>query len=143
MKKETATAVFLGVVLGIIVAFVMIFKSGQQESAKFKSLTSTTNVSPTINLNNSNLQSFELVEPKDGSIYSNDTIKIKGKANKNDLVVIESPIKELIFKNNSINFSVDFPLVHGENVIKISIYPKNQSLRFQEKELRVYYLDEQ
>lgn len=142
MKKETATAVFFGIFLGVVVAVVMVFNSRQQESSKFKSLT-TSNVTPTVIANKSLVQLFELSEPQDGSIYDQNAVKISGKTNKEDLIVIESPIKTLIFKNQSINFSVDFPLTLGENAIRISVYPKDQSLRFQEKELKIYYLDEQ
>ena len=142
MKKETATAVFFGIFLGIVVAVVMVFNSRQQESSKFKSLTSA-NVTPTVIANKSSIQLFELSEPQDDSIYDKNTVKISGKTNKEDLIVIESPIKTLIFKNQSTNVSVDFPLALGENVIRISIYPKDQSLRLQEKELKIYYLDEQ
>jgi len=41
------------------------------------------------------------------------------------------------------DFTVDMPLALGENVISLTLYPKNSQGRSQQKELRIYYLDEQ
>jgi len=142
MKKEAATAVFLGIFLGVTVALVMVIKSRQQETSKFKPLTNVSNVSPTVIPVSQNYQSFEITEPQDNFIVNKETVRIKGKTNKDDLIVIQSPIKEMVLKNKTNDFSIDFPLTYGENVIRISIYPKDQSLRSQEKRLTVYYLDE-
>ncbi len=143
MKKEAATAVILGIFLGVTVALVMVIKSRQRETSKFKPLTNVSNISPTTIPINKNYQNFEITEPQDGLIINTDTISIKGKSNKDDFIVIQSPTKEMVFNNKTNVFSVDFPLSLGENVIRISVYPKDQSLRSQEKLLTVYYLNEQ
>ena len=46
-------------------------------------------------------------------------------------------------KVTSDTFSADFPLAFGENVITVSEYQKDTQAVAQEKELKVYYLDEQ
>ncbi len=59
------------------------------------------------------------------------------------MIIIQSPIKDLVFKNDKEQFSTDFPLALGENVIRIGAYPQDKLLRSQEKELRIYYFSEQ
>ncbi len=58
-------------------------------------------------------------------------------------MVIQSPIKNLVFKAEKDQFSVNFPLALGENIIRITIYPQDKKIPQQEKELRVYYLKEE
>jgi len=70
-------------------------------------------------------------------------VVIKGKAAKDSLIVIQSPVQDIIIKNDKEEFSATMSLAIGENVIHISVYPKDQQGKGQEKELRVYYLDEQ
>lgn len=136
-------AVFLGVIFGIFVGLFIVVKSRQRETAKFKQLANTVNISPTIAPVNKDYQSFEIIEPQDNFIFNEKTIKIKGRANKDDLIIIQSPIQEITLKIEKNDFLVDFPLAYGENVIRVSSYPKDQSLRSQEKQLLIYYLDEE
>jgi len=142
MKKETVVAIFLGIILGVIVALVIITQSRQQEISKAKPITPGGNITPTVAIVNSEQQSLEISAPQDKSIVSTDSVTIKGRAYKDALIIIQSPVKDLALKNQKTEFSTDFPLALGENVIKIVVYPKDPSIRSQEKELRVYYLDE-
>lgn len=142
MKKETVIAISLGVVFGLLVAVLMIFKTKENAMEKTKTVTSN-HITPTVSLKNTTLQNLEITEPADGVMVNQKSITIKGKANKNSLFVVQSPIKDLVFKNEKEQFSFDFPLALGENVIKISVYPESDQLRPQERQLRIYYLDEQ
>jgi hypothetical protein len=142
MKKESFIAVFLGILLGLGVATVMIIKSRDQNTTKNKPLTTNNSPTPTVSISNLQMQGLEISSPVDGGIVNSATIKINGKAAKQALIVIQSPIKDMVVQNEGTDFSYDFPLALGENVIKIAVYPKDQSIRSQEKELRVYYLDE-
>lgn len=142
MKKETIIAIFLGVVFGLLVAALMIFKTKETALEKTKTVTSN-HITPTVSLKNTNLQNLEISEPVDGALVNKKSITIKGRASKDSLFVVQSPIKDLVFKNEKEQFSFEFPLALGENVIKISVYPASSQLRTQEKDLRVYYLDEQ
>jgi len=143
MKKETGFAIFLGIMLGLTVAIIMVFKAKQEETAKAKPITAALQSTPTPFLSSARIQGLEISSPTDATIVKTKSIKITGKASKEALIVIQSPVKELVFKNEKIDFNEDFPLAAGENVIRISVYPKDTQLRIQEKELRVYYLVEQ
>lgn len=143
MKKETAIAIFLGICLGIGVALIMITRIRRQETSKSKVISSETKITPKVTLTDNKYQLLEVSQPQDNIIVNSGTIKIKGKASKDSLIIIQSPLKELAYKNNNIDFSIDFPLTNGENLIRVSVYPKDKSLRFQEKELKVYKLNEQ
>lgn len=144
MKKETYIAVFLGVGLGIFAAIVMVLKT--RESKVEKPLPVPTNAAketPIAPINTADFQTFEISEPQNNSIVNKNSISIKGKAPKDSLILIQSPIKEVSLKNENDNFSVDMPLVFGENVIRIAVYAKNSQSNSREKELKIYYLDEQ
>lgn len=141
MKKEIGIAIACGVVLGLIVAAIMISRVRQLETQKVK-LPTETQISPAIKNLNSQLQTLEISEPKDQAVVSKNTVKVKGKTVKNSLIVIQTPIKDVLVNNKGETFSIDVPLVLGENVITIASYPKGTQQRSQEKTLRVYYLNE-
>lgn len=142
MKKEGIIAIILGVVFGIIMAVVMISKTKEKQLEKLKPLS---NIKPSLTISPKEIQtqSLEILNPQDNTIINAKAITIKGKTNKDSLIVIQSPIKDMAFKNKAENFSMDFPLAMGENVIQIVVYPKDNQIRSQERVLRVYYLDEQ
>jgi len=140
MKKETIVAIILGLLLGGMVAFFLITKTSEKELEKSKA------IAPTSTLNQekvavvSGYQNLEISQPQDEEIVDKEMVTISGKVEKNSLIVIQSPIKEVILNADNNSFQTDFPLALGENVIKIVAYPHSQLLRSQEKELRVYYL---
>ncbi|MDH7476391.1 MAG: hypothetical protein QHH09_02885 [Microgenomates group bacterium] len=143
MKKETIIAIFFGGLLGLTVAFFMISKSKEASLQKTKVVTNEAKVTPTIILLDNQLQNLEISQPEDGLIVNKKNITITGKATKDFLIVIQSPIKDIVFKNTKGSFNVDFPLALGENNIKILAFSDNTQLPFQEKDLKIYYLDEQ
>lgn len=143
MKKETITAIVFGIILGGILAVILIVKNRDSQLNKNKSIAPKEKVNQSSMVGNLNLKPLEITEPGDRSIVNKSTITIKANTIKNSLVVIQSPIKDMVFQTEKDQFSVDFPLAYGENVIKVAIYPKDKQVRAQEKELRIYYLDEQ
>lgn len=143
MKKETLIAITFGVVLGIIGAVIMVARAKQMETARAKQISGNLkNITPTVSLGGLKVQTLEVIEPKDSSLFTGNSIRIKGRANADSLVVIHSPIKDLIFKSDKKDFSATFPLALGENVISVSVYPKDKQIPPQERILKVYYLDE-
>ncbi|MCL4374430.1 hypothetical protein M1523_01065 [Patescibacteria group bacterium] len=143
MKKETIIAVILGIGFGLAVAFFMITKTKQSDLQSKKAISVDNKVSPTGSAPNKVGQALVVTSPKDNAVVSTDKIKIQGKTSRDALVVIQSPADDLVFTEKTDQFSVDFPLTLGENVIRVSVYPKDKTLPEQQKELRVYYLDEQ
>lgn len=142
MKKETVFAIFLGISLGLVLSFVMISRTKGSQFGKTKPLTSEKKTPQTVAAD-VQTQSFTVSDPQDKQIFKTATVTIKGQASKNDLLIIQSPIKDISVKLERDTFEVPVPLALGENVINLTIYPSNTQGRTQEKELRVYYLDEQ
>lgn len=144
MKKETLIAVFFGIILGGVVAFLIIVKSKDIQLANNKAIAPKDN-----NINavgqplNVSFQTLEVSSPQDRVIVDKNSITIIGKVEKNSLLVIQSPIKDMVVVADKNDYSIDFPLSLGENAIKITAYPKDQTLKPQEKNLSVYYLDSQ
>lgn len=142
MKKEAIIAIVFGIVLGSILAIFLIAKNKERLLEKSKTITPLEKEQASQAKNDGALQ-LEITEPGDRSIVYKNSVTIKGSFTKNSLIIIQSPIKDLVFKNDSEQFSVDYPLALGENVIRIGAYPQDKQLRPQEKEMRVYYFSKQ
>lgn len=143
MKKETVIAIFFGVVFGALVALILLAKNKELQLTKTKTIAPTEKIEKLSKKAVVNLKSLEILEPQDGSIFKAKTVTVKGKADKDALIIIQSPIKDVVLKNEKKEFSVTFPLALGENVIKITAYSKDTQAKPQKKELYIYNLDEQ
>ncbi|MBI3366173.1 hypothetical protein HY041_00910, partial [Candidatus Roizmanbacteria bacterium] len=125
MKKETISAIIFGIVLGSFLAIILITKNREQQLEKSKTIAPLEKGKQTSQATNLNIRQLEISEPGNKSIVYKNTIVIKGMFTKNSLIIVQSPIKDLVFKNENEEFSVDFPLVLGENIIRIGAYPQN------------------
>jgi hypothetical protein len=143
MKKETVIAITLGILLGVIVAVVLVLKTRQAQIQNSNPITTTLGVSPTPIISSYTVDVLEITSPEDGTIVNKNSVTITGKVAKDSVVIIESPVKQVVIKNSPETLNVDFPLAFGENVIKITAYPKDSHVSAKEKDLQVYYLDEQ
>lgn len=143
MKKETVIAVVLGIGLGVIVAVVLVLQNRQAQIQRSKPITTSLANTPTPLIKNINVEALEISEPQTGTIVNSNSITIKGNVAKDSLVIIQSQIKTQIVKNSPEKLEVSVPLAMGENVIHITVYPKDQQISTKEKELQIYYLDEQ
>ncbi|MFN4212489.1 MAG: hypothetical protein ACK4FL_00815 [Microgenomates group bacterium] len=143
MKKETIIAVIFGIFLGGLLAIIIITKNKQSQLEKNKTIAPTEKPAMVQKQSQPKFQPLEIVEPASGVIISTNKVNISAKVTKNSLVIIQSPIKDSVFKVEKDQFSVSFPLALGENVIRVAVYPQDKKLPPQEKELRVYYLKEQ
>ena len=141
MKKETMVAIFLGLLFGGVVAVFISFKSKDIELAKNKVIAPLKGKTISPNLSGTEIKPFELSEPADNSIVEINSVHLKGTAPKNSLIIIQSPIKDLIVNNKQEKFDLEFPLALGENSIKIVVYPKEKQSRPQEKFIKVYFID--
>jgi len=137
MKKETTTAIILGVVFGIIIALLLTFAAKERVIKKKKII--PPKITPTMPIFQPKTQTLEIQEPANGSVVDKNTIVIKGKAEKNSLMIVQSHTAEKALKLTDNNFSLEFPLSLGENLIKITIYQEKNS---DEKTLKIYYLNE-
>lgn len=143
MKKETIAAIIFGILLGSVLGIFLIAKNKKDQLEKTKDIIPKSEINQTSKQVPLNIQVLEIKEPQDREIVYKNSISIKGNSAKNSLIVIQSPIKDLVIMNDKQSFNTDFPLALGENVIRVSVYPKDKQLRTQEKEIRVYYFTEQ
>ena len=141
MRKEIIVAIVFGVVLGLGVATFIIFNLRRAETKNIQTL-NTAGPSPVVKSNNSKIQPLEVSTPFDNALFDSKNIKIKGKASKESLIVVQSAIKEVVFKNEKEDFEIDFPLALGENKITVAAYTVDNTSTPQVKLLNVYYLDE-
>lgn len=142
MKKEATIAIVFGIILGSILAIFLIAKNKERLLEKSKTITPLKK-NQTSQAKNGEVQQLEISEPGDKNIVYKNSISIKGSFTKNSLIIIQSPTKDLVMKNDKEQFSTDFPLALGENVIRIGAYPQDKQLRSQEKEMRIYYFSTQ
>lgn len=141
MKKEVLIAIVCGIGLGLVVAFVLVRQIREMESGKGAQI--KTNAGKVlVSATSQNEQNLEINEPSTDAVVEQNTIAIKGKAQKGSFLVIQSAAKDLVFKLEKANvFSVKFPLIVGENIISITMYPQNKKVRTQEKTIKVYFLE--
>lgn len=143
MKKETIIAIILGIAFGGLVAYFLIVKNKEFQLNKTKVIAPTGTISNTAIKETVSIVPLEIDQPISDMIVAENSISIKGRVTKDSLIVIESPIAERVFTNQKEDFSIDFPLVLGENAIKLVVYPNDKQVRTQEKDLKVYYLKEE
>jgi hypothetical protein len=137
MKKETIIAVIFGVTSGALIALFFIFTVRDKVTKSKKVI--APKIIPTINIIAPKMQAFEIIQPINGYLSDTNLVTINGKSENGSLIIIQSPIAEKIIKLEGNNFSLDFPLSLGENVITITIY---QEKNIEEKTLKIYYLKE-
>ena len=141
MKKETVIAIVFGLILGGIVAIAILFKGKDIELTKNKAIGPKGTEQALLGEPLKQTQSLELTSPGDDTIVDKNSIVLTGKMEKGSLLVIQSPIRDTTVRLTGNDFKIDFPLALGENVIEIVAYPKDKTMRAQEKDLKVYYLD--
>lgn len=141
MKRETIFAIVIGIVFGAGIGLFVLFKSNGGEQTKVIPVSGDTETNKVVNTSVSNDQMVLTVStPSDHAVVHKKEIQIKGKADPNSLIVIQSPVSNQIFKNEKQDFSVDFPLALGENMVSISSY--SDSSTPQEITLQIYYVEE-
>lgn len=142
MKKEVLFAIFFGILLGLTVAVVMVWRirSGNSSDKQIQSETPPPPVRKDVKVVENSL---ELTQPSNGFITKSSTVAIKGKVEKGSTVIVQSPLTEKILKSTSDTFQITFPLAIGENIIMVAAYPADKTVRPQQKTISVYYLDEQ
>lgn len=141
MKKETIIAIFFGLLFGGVVAVFISLKSRDIELSKNKVIAPPKEKVLSVNLTGTELQPLVLTEPANDAIFEKSIIRFKGTAAKDSLIIIQSPIKDLVVNNTQQKFDFEFPLALGENSIKIVVYPKEKQFRPQEKFIKVYFID--
>jgi len=144
MNRETIIAIVLGVSFGLIVGVVVLFQTNKGEDTKVIPISkdNTEKVVSEAPKNNSMTQTnLKITSPADNSLVSEREIEIKGKANANTLIVVQSAASQVVSKIEKADFAIKFPLATGENVIQVSAY--SDSSTPQENTMRIYYIPQQ
>ena len=139
MKKEVIIAIVFGVGLGLTVAFFMVRQIRTMEMGSGSQIKTNAGKVKLANILQS-AQNLEIVSPASDAVVDQSTIQIKGKGEPGSLLVIQSVAKEIVEKQKISEFSVTLPLVAGENVISITMYPQDKTVRKQTKVIRVFNL---
>ncbi len=142
MRKEALIAIILGVVLGIGGAAFLIIKTTFQRNQNLK-LPQAQDSGRNVVGAQKDIVTLEVTTPQDGAIVTAPTIIVKGKAQKNTLIIIQTQIKETIAANQNGVFTATVPLALGENTLMVTAYPKDAKIPPQYIPLKVYYLDEE
>lgn len=140
MKKEVLIAIVCGIGLGLVVAFVMVRQIKEMEIGKGAQI--KTNAGKLLLSSTSqNGQNLEINEPSTDAVVEQNAVTIKGKAQKGSFLVFQSAAKDQVSKLDKVSeFAVKFPLLVGENIISITMYPQDKTVRTQDKTIKVYYL---
>lgn len=141
MKRETIFAIVIGIVLGGGIGLFVLFKSNSGQETKVIPVSGDTEDTKVVNTAVSSSQTVLTVStPSENVVVHEKEVQIKGKAEPNSLMVIQSPVSNQVFKNEKQDFSVNFPLALGENIVSISSY--SESSTPQEITLQIYYVEE-
>lgn len=141
MRKETVIAIVMSIFLGVGIGFVVLFQSRKGDEAKVIPVTADTAQKKIVkNVIPESKMLLTISEPKDKTIVKTNKIIIKGKAGKNSLIVIQSPINNTAFKTKTDTFSATVPLALGENTVSVSAYTGSSNP--QETTLLIYYIEE-
>ena len=141
MKKESVIAIVLGIVLGLVVAFLLVGYIRQNQAP---SSALVPNVNPVPKLTDAaGASALTISQPSDEMIVSSSSVTIKGEGSKGQLLLIQSPLSEKALELEKDTFETSFDLALGENIIHITMYSNDSTQRAVERTIRVYYLDEQ
>lgn len=139
MKKEVIIAIVFGVGLGLTVAFFMVRQIRTMELGSGSQIRTNTGKVKLANVLQ-NAQNLEIAAPASDAVVDQSSIQIKGKGEPGSLLVIQSVAKEAVEKLKKAEFSVTVPLIVGENIISITMYPEDKTVRTQTKVIRVFNL---
>lgn len=141
MNRETIIAIVLGILLGVGIGFFVLFQSNRGDETKVIPVNGDKENKKVVTpVRGEDEVILEIQEPQDMAIVNSKEITIKGIAEKNSLIVIQSPINNKVFKTENEKFETKYPLALGENTISINAYAKSSTP--QEITLKIYYVAE-
>ncbi len=144
MNRETIIAIGFGIGLGALVGAVVLFQTNKAEETKVIPIARESDQKKAVSVQSPTNPAkiyLTLDAPQNGAIVSKKTIEITGSAQKNSLIVAQSPINEIVEKIEDKAFKIEMPLAIGENIIQVSAY--SDSSAPQEQTLRVYYIPQE
>ncbi len=127
MRKEVVFAIIIGLILGGIILFGIKIANQSAKEAAVPATSSGQIASPTP-IPTTAKSNLSLTEPLDHAVVNTGSIKIGGKTLPNSTIAVESEADDALpAADGNGNFSTDFKLAGGENLIKITALLPNQT----------------
>ena len=121
MRKEVIFAIIIGLALGGVILYGLQLANRSAKEAASAAGTPSAQVAPA-NPTPAVESRLTLSEPLDHAVVNTATIKIRGKTLPASAIAIESEDDDVLLTvDSSGNFSTDFALTGGENLIKVSV----------------------
>ncbi|KXK09038.1 MAG: hypothetical protein UZ21_OP11001000091 [Microgenomates bacterium OLB22] len=129
MKKETILSVALGLTAGIGGGILVLTtsKNAVQEHPPTDDQQGGITITPAVTIESPQTDKLSIQSPLDKTIVATDTITITGKAHQGSLITTFSPAGEKSLKSKDKTFSIEHPLIEGENTIIVTSYGPNGS----------------
>lgn len=141
MNRETIIAVVLGILLGVGIGFFVLFQSSRTDQTKVIPVSNDGGNEKVVTTARGDDEAvLGINDPQDMAVVKVNQITIKGTAERNSLIVIQSPVNNKVLKADKENFETTFPVALGENTISVNAYSKSSTP--QEITLKVYYVKE-
>lgn len=141
MKKDLAIAISGGFLLGALVAISVVTLPSLMKKKSSAQNETITNSIVTPSQQQEHALSLEITEPTDEAIATSKEVKISGKTQKSNTVVLSTDLENIITEASADgNFSLDLRLVEGQNTLYITSYNENGNI--ETKSLTVFYTGE-
>lgn len=138
MKREPIIAIVFGVLLGAVVGAAVLFRSAKPDDTTVIPVEIEQVSTSSAKTAETKQKMLAIETPHASAFLETDSVSISGTAEKDALIVVQSQTAERVVQNTAEKFSLDFPLVPGENNILVSAYAGSSTP--QEVSLRVYYI---
>lgn len=124
MKKDITLAILIGLVFGMLAAFIVIFlpnltKNNQQSS----SLTATVSPAVTPSENSTSVTAIDIKQPLPNSVLTEKSATLEGNVKNSKLVLLDSDSDTMVLNaSDSGNFKQTISLSEGSNKFTITAY---------------------
>ncbi|KKQ43019.1 MAG: hypothetical protein US60_C0009G0022 [Microgenomates group bacterium GW2011_GWC1_37_8] len=129
MRKEIIIAIFVGILVGLVVAFGVWRANSAIKTSN--NLSTEKNIQPSPDAENPLNEELNvtLSQPEDLDVVSQNTTQIMGITRPNTLVVISSEEDDYVIKSDlNGEFKQDVKLVSGINDIRLLVFDTNQNI---------------
>jgi|CXWL01.1.fsa_nt_gi hypothetical protein len=138
MRKEVIFAILIGLILGFVILYGIQLANQSAQNAADSSITPTQSASPSVTPTPTSSTKLTITQPDNHAVVNTTSITITGKTIPgSDITILSSEDDTLTTADDSGNFSADFKLAGGENIIKITALSPDKNL--EETSLTIIY----
>lgn len=136
MKKESSIAIFLGIILGLIFAVILI-QSTKDKQKPIKKIVEKPSIKAPVK--SKNIIEFNIVSPNENFISNKENINIEGTAPEKSMLILISPKSEIAIKTTTTSFNQELKLQEGINNINLYLLSNGD---ITSRSLNIYYIPE-